>query len=154
MLPRPRCTSHFWHGFMRPVWNCREFLGILWISAVRLGSPLEWHLFRRMPSVSLPMPSALAGRARTWVCLSCMFWVRDWRRACVQVSGVNLSVSNKRDVIFGRGGSKHEVLLIFFFFNMLCDLSRCCHVGGCVYMWWVKVWTVQLSCFLCFTCLT
>uniref|UniRef100_A0AAX7SNY8 Tensin 1 n=1 Tax=Astatotilapia calliptera TaxID=8154 RepID=A0AAX7SNY8_ASTCA len=59
---------------MRPVWNCREFLGILWISAVRLGSPLEWHLFRRMPSVSLPMPSALAGRARTWVCLSCMFW--------------------------------------------------------------------------------
>ncbi|XP_039462607.1 tensin isoform X1 [Oreochromis aureus] len=59
---------------MRRVWNCREFLGILWISAVRLGSPLEWHLFCRMPSVSLPMPSALAGRARTWVCLSCMFW--------------------------------------------------------------------------------
>ncbi|XP_077423164.1 tensin-1 isoform X2 [Vanacampus margaritifer] len=28
----------------------------------------------RMPSVSLSLPSALAGRARTWVCLSCMFW--------------------------------------------------------------------------------
>ncbi|KAM4710783.1 tensin-1 isoform 2-T2 [Anableps anableps] len=27
-----------------------------------------------MPSVSLSLPSALAGRARTWVCLSCMFW--------------------------------------------------------------------------------
>uniref|UniRef100_A0A3Q1IPU1 Tensin 1 n=1 Tax=Anabas testudineus TaxID=64144 RepID=A0A3Q1IPU1_ANATE len=27
-----------------------------------------------MPSVSLNLPSALAGRARTWVCLSCMFW--------------------------------------------------------------------------------
>lgn len=34
----------------------------------------------------------------------------------MQVSGVNLSVSNKRDVIFGRGVSKLEVLLIFFFF--------------------------------------
>ncbi|XP_051283466.1 tensin isoform X6 [Dicentrarchus labrax] len=30
--------------------------------------------FFRMPSVSLSLPSALAGRARTWVCLSCMFW--------------------------------------------------------------------------------
>ncbi|ROL52248.1 hypothetical protein DPX16_4798 [Anabarilius grahami] len=28
-----------------------------------------------MPSVSLNLPAALAGRARTWVCLSCMFWV-------------------------------------------------------------------------------
>lgn len=28
-----------------------------------------------MPSVSLSLPAALAGRARTWVCLSCMFWV-------------------------------------------------------------------------------
>ncbi|XP_041936544.1 tensin isoform X4 [Alosa sapidissima] len=27
-----------------------------------------------MPSVSLGLPAALAGRARTWVCLSCMFW--------------------------------------------------------------------------------
>ncbi|XP_074520306.1 tensin-1 isoform X3 [Halichoeres trimaculatus] len=27
-----------------------------------------------MPSVSLSLPSALAGSARTWVCLSCMFW--------------------------------------------------------------------------------
>ncbi|XP_068165030.1 tensin-1 isoform X2 [Antennarius striatus] len=27
-----------------------------------------------MPSVSLSLPSTLAGRARTWVCLSCMFW--------------------------------------------------------------------------------
>lgn len=35
----------------------------------------------RMPSVSLSLPSALAGRARTWVCLSCMFWVRDRRSA-------------------------------------------------------------------------
>lgn len=34
-----------------------------------------------MPSVSLSLPTALAGPARTWVCLSCMFWVRslfDW----------------------------------------------------------------------------
>ncbi|KAJ8403459.1 hypothetical protein AAFF_G00352310 [Aldrovandia affinis] len=30
---------------------------------------------RRMPSVSLSLPTALAGQARTWVCLSCMFWV-------------------------------------------------------------------------------
>ncbi|XP_077369910.1 tensin-1 isoform X2 [Festucalex cinctus] len=30
-----------------------------------------------MPSVSLSLPSALAGRARTWVCLSCMFWPDD-----------------------------------------------------------------------------
>ncbi|XP_056286817.1 tensin-1 isoform X4 [Pseudoliparis swirei] len=30
--------------------------------------------FSRMPSVSLSLPTALAGRARTWVCLSCMFW--------------------------------------------------------------------------------
>ncbi|KAL4660189.1 tensin-1 isoform X2 [Arapaima gigas] len=30
-----------------------------------------------MPSVSLSMPSALAGRARTWVCLSCMFWPEE-----------------------------------------------------------------------------
>lgn len=29
-----------------------------------------------MPSVSLSLPAALAGPARTWVCLSCMFWVR------------------------------------------------------------------------------
>ncbi|KAL7882034.1 hypothetical protein AOLI_G00088830 [Acnodon oligacanthus] len=29
-----------------------------------------------MPSVSLSLPAALAGRARTWVCLSCMFWTR------------------------------------------------------------------------------
>lgn len=29
-----------------------------------------------MPSVSLSLPTALAGPARTWVCLSCMFWVR------------------------------------------------------------------------------
>ncbi|XP_051913626.1 tensin-3 isoform X4 [Hippocampus zosterae] len=27
-----------------------------------------------MPTASLSLPSALAGRARTWVCLSCMFW--------------------------------------------------------------------------------
>ncbi|TNN70278.1 hypothetical protein EYF80_019492 [Liparis tanakae] len=28
-----------------------------------------------MPSVSLSLPTSLAGRARTWVCLSCMFWL-------------------------------------------------------------------------------
>lgn len=39
--------------------------------------------FFRMPSVSLSLPSALAGRARTWVCLSCMFWVRNRRSRCV-----------------------------------------------------------------------
>lgn len=37
------------------------------------ASPL---LFVTMPSVSLSLPTALAGPARTWVCLSCMFWVR------------------------------------------------------------------------------
>lgn len=37
----------------------------------------------RMPSVSLSLPSALTGRARTWVCFSCMFWVRN------QVSAVS-----------------------------------------------------------------
>ncbi|XP_053352608.1 tensin-1 isoform X2 [Clarias gariepinus] len=31
-----------------------------------------------MPSVSLSMPPALAGRTRTWVCLSCMFWPEDF----------------------------------------------------------------------------
>nr|XP_023697645.1 tensin-1 isoform X4 [Paramormyrops kingsleyae] len=31
-----------------------------------------------MPSVSLSLPSALAGRARTWVCLSCMFWPEEF----------------------------------------------------------------------------
>ncbi|XP_063733769.1 tensin-1 isoform X12 [Eleginops maclovinus] len=36
------------------------------------GEPFSFFL--RMPSVSLSLPSALAGRARTWVCLSCMFW--------------------------------------------------------------------------------
>uniref|UniRef100_UPI0037E81584 tensin-1 isoform X9 n=1 Tax=Semicossyphus pulcher TaxID=241346 RepID=UPI0037E81584 len=30
-----------------------------------------------MPSVSLSMPTALAGPARTWVCLSCMFWPEE-----------------------------------------------------------------------------
>ncbi|KAJ8004633.1 hypothetical protein DPEC_G00138350 [Dallia pectoralis] len=30
-----------------------------------------------MPSVSLGLPSALAGPSRTWVCLSCMFWPED-----------------------------------------------------------------------------
>ena len=29
-----------------------------------------------MPSVSLSLPTALAEPARTWICLSCMFWVR------------------------------------------------------------------------------
>lgn len=38
-----------------------------------------------MPSVSLSLPSTLAGRTRTWVCLSCMFWVR------IQVSQTNPS---------------------------------------------------------------
>ncbi|XP_016142830.1 tensin-1-like [Sinocyclocheilus grahami] len=31
-----------------------------------------------MPSVSLSLPAALAGRARTWVCLSCMFWPEEF----------------------------------------------------------------------------
>ncbi|XP_051760693.1 tensin-1 isoform X2 [Ctenopharyngodon idella] len=31
-----------------------------------------------MPSVSLNLPAALAGRARTWVCLSCMFWPEEF----------------------------------------------------------------------------
>ncbi|XP_052003921.1 tensin-1 isoform X4 [Xyrauchen texanus] len=31
-----------------------------------------------MPSVSLSLPAALAGHARTWVCLSCMFWPEDF----------------------------------------------------------------------------
>ncbi|XP_053483351.1 tensin-1 isoform X2 [Ictalurus furcatus] len=31
-----------------------------------------------MPSVSLSMPPAMAGRSRTWVCLSCMFWPEDF----------------------------------------------------------------------------
>ncbi|XP_071003977.1 tensin-1-like isoform X2 [Oncorhynchus clarkii lewisi] len=31
-----------------------------------------------MPSVSLSLPVALAGRARTWVCLSCMFWPEEF----------------------------------------------------------------------------
>ncbi|KAF5891557.1 tensin-1 isoform X11, partial [Clarias magur] len=31
-----------------------------------------------MPSVSLSMPPAMAGRTRTWVCLSCMFWPEDF----------------------------------------------------------------------------
>ncbi|XP_071328830.1 tensin-1 isoform X3 [Trachinotus anak] len=30
-----------------------------------------------MPSVSLSLPTALAGPARTWVCLSCMFWPEE-----------------------------------------------------------------------------
>ncbi|XP_056145464.1 tensin-1 isoform X3 [Lampris incognitus] len=30
-----------------------------------------------MPSVSLSLPAALAGPARTWVCLSCMFWPEE-----------------------------------------------------------------------------
>lgn len=33
-----------------------------------------------MPSVSLGLPAVLAAPARTWVCLSCMFWVRERRR--------------------------------------------------------------------------
>ncbi|XP_041722232.2 tensin-1 isoform X2 [Coregonus clupeaformis] len=31
-----------------------------------------------MPSVSLSLPAALAGQARTWVCLSCMFWPEEF----------------------------------------------------------------------------
>ncbi|KAM6984951.1 tensin-1 [Aplochiton taeniatus] len=31
-----------------------------------------------MPSVSVSLPAALAGRARTWVCLSCMFWPEEF----------------------------------------------------------------------------
>ncbi|XP_036401900.1 tensin-like isoform X2 [Megalops cyprinoides] len=31
-----------------------------------------------MPSVSLSLPATLAGHARTWVCLSCMFWPEDF----------------------------------------------------------------------------
>ncbi|XP_062389588.1 tensin-1 [Sardina pilchardus] len=31
-----------------------------------------------MPSVSLSLPAALAGRARTWVCLSCMVWPEEF----------------------------------------------------------------------------
>ncbi|XP_031415790.1 tensin-1 isoform X2 [Clupea harengus] len=31
-----------------------------------------------MPSVSLSLPATLAGRARTWVCLSCMVWPEDF----------------------------------------------------------------------------
>ncbi|XP_028846764.1 tensin-1 isoform X5 [Denticeps clupeoides] len=31
-----------------------------------------------MPSVALSLPAALAGRARTWVCLSCMFWPEEF----------------------------------------------------------------------------
>ncbi|KAM4560094.1 tensin-1 isoform 2-T2 [Odontesthes bonariensis] len=57
----------------RPAWKRWEFLGIPWNSAVRPGEPFT-SAFSRMPSVSLSLPSALAGRARTWVCLSCMFW--------------------------------------------------------------------------------
>ncbi|XP_062862640.1 tensin-1 isoform X4 [Trichomycterus rosablanca] len=34
-----------------------------------------------MPSVSLSLPAALAGRSRTWVCLSCMFWPEDLEAA-------------------------------------------------------------------------
>ncbi|KAL4635640.1 tensin-1-like [Arapaima gigas] len=30
-----------------------------------------------MPSASLSLPATLAGRARTWVCLSCMFWPEE-----------------------------------------------------------------------------
>uniref|UniRef100_A0AAY5EAI0 Tensin 1b n=1 Tax=Electrophorus electricus TaxID=8005 RepID=A0AAY5EAI0_ELEEL len=30
-----------------------------------------------MPSVSLSLPAMLAGQARTWVCLSCMFWPEE-----------------------------------------------------------------------------
>ncbi|XP_059896727.1 tensin-1-like isoform X3 [Gadus macrocephalus] len=30
-----------------------------------------------MPSVSLSLPPALVGPARTWVCLSCMFWPEE-----------------------------------------------------------------------------
>ncbi|XP_048862122.1 tensin-like isoform X23 [Brienomyrus brachyistius] len=31
-----------------------------------------------MPSASFGLPAALAGRARTWVCLSCMFWPEEF----------------------------------------------------------------------------
>ncbi|XP_062312181.1 tensin-1-like [Osmerus eperlanus] len=31
-----------------------------------------------MPSVSLSLPAALTGRARTWVCLSCMLWPEEF----------------------------------------------------------------------------
>lgn len=41
-----------------------------------VASSLSSLLSVTMPSVSLSLPTALAGPARTWVCLSCMFWVR------------------------------------------------------------------------------
>lgn len=89
-LPHPLCTSHVWHGSVspKPAQNRREFLGIPWISAVNLESP-QAALFSRMPSVSLSLPSALAGRAKTWVCLSCMFWVRNHRQGCAQVPAIS-----------------------------------------------------------------
>lgn len=50
----------------------------------------------RMPSVSLSLPSALAGRARTWVCLSCMFWVRKLQ------TGMNAGLSDQLKVIMDK----------------------------------------------------
>ncbi|KAK1165516.1 tensin-like isoform X1 [Acipenser oxyrinchus oxyrinchus] len=34
-----------------------------------------------MPSVSLSLPNGLMGRARTWICLSCMFWPEEFEAA-------------------------------------------------------------------------
>lgn len=69
-------------------WIC----GALWDQRVEqlcVLCGIHWRGSRQrdlvMPSVSLSLPAALAGRARTWVCLSCMFWVS---RGSVHLTGM------------------------------------------------------------------
>lgn len=91
-----------------------------------------------MPSVSLSLPAALAGRARTWVCLSCMFWVSrgsvhftawgrwDW--------GERILLNNDElDQCWGR-------------LHFACHILSVFHSFGCIF------WTFTIACCsrLCF----
>lgn len=71
--PRVRTSVNIQNGHgIGPLFWQDFTLGIPW-SVVAAATASFLHI--TMPSVSLSLPTALAGPARTWVCLSCMFWV-------------------------------------------------------------------------------